>query len=164
MLAFIAAFKKLLVYAQIGGSKYANCLAQDNTPFLHIFPTKAKSGIGEITNQNYIGSCTENSNVHHDHDYYLHKAFDNLNKSYIDDIVAYIAGFIVFKILKKISCDICKHQLYSNMCYSKLQIVKNRGILINASDDVVTLCKIAETTFRENMSIFTEKNILHTLL
>lgn len=166
-LQFIAAFRKLLVHAQISGSKYANCLAQDNTPFLHIFPIKAKSGIDDITinNKDYdISLNAEDSNVNHDHDYYLHTAFNNLNKSYIDDIIAYIAGFIAYKILRKLSCDICKQQLYSNVCHSKLQVVKNRGTLTNASTDVVTLCKIAETTFRENMLILAQKNILHTLL
>jgi len=139
-------------------------LAQDNTSFLQLLSTKS-SGIDDISIEDYNNnSCTENSNVHEDHDYYLHAAFDNLNKNYIDDIVAHIAGFIVFKIAKIISCDICKHQLYSNVCHSKLQVLKNRGTLTNASADVVTLCKIAEKTFRENMSILSERNILNTLL
>jgi len=38
--------------------------------------------------------------------------FDNLNKNYIDDIVAYVAAIIVIKIAKVIiSCDICKQQI-----------------------------------------------------
>jgi len=68
--------------------------------------------------------CTENSNVHEDHDYYLHAAFDNLNKNYIDDIVAmYIAEFIVFKIAKVISCDIC--QLYGNVSFQSTNLKKS---------------------------------------
>jgi len=140
-------------------------LAQDNTSFLQLLSTESTSGIDDISIQNdNVNLCTENSNVHEDHDYYLHASFDNLNKNYIDDIVAYIAGFIVLKIAKVISCDICKQQLYGNVCHSKLQVLKNRGTLTNASADVVTLCKIAEKTFRENMSILSERNILHTLL
>jgi len=72
-----------------------------------------------------INLCTKNSNVHElllHHDYYLHTAFDNLNKSYVDDIVAYISGFIVIKIAKIISCDTCKEQLYSNVYHQCIQI------------------------------------------
>jgi len=164
LLQFIAAFQKLLIHIQISKSKYANCLAQDNTSFL-LLSAKSTSGIDDISIQNYnINSCTDNSNIHKDHDYYLHAVFDNLNKNYIDDIVAYIAAFIVFKIANVIiSCDIRKQQII-RQCHSKLQILKNRSALINASADVVTLCKIAEKTFRENMSIISERNILYTLL
>lgn len=164
-LQFIATFKKLLVHVQIGGSKFANCLAQNNTPFLNLSLMETTSGIDDLSIQDYnIDPCTEYSNVHDDHDYFLHRTFENLNRSYIDDIVAYIAGLIVSKIFKIISCNICEQQLYSNVCHSKLQIVKNRGALTNASVDVVTLCKMAEIMCRENMSILTEKNILCTLL
>jgi len=63
-------------------------LAQDNTSFLQLLSAKSTSDLDDISIQDYnINSCTENSNVHEDHDYYLHAAFDNLNKNYIDDIV-----------------------------------------------------------------------------
>jgi len=56
--------------------------------FLQLLSAKSTSDLDDISIQDYnINSCTENSNVHEVHDYYLHAAFDNLNKNYIDDIV-----------------------------------------------------------------------------
>jgi hypothetical protein len=64
---------------------------------------------------------------------------------YMEDVVAYIAGFVVRKLKKAITCEIWASVLY-NDCISNNSLIniKNRGGLVLPSDDVVTICKYSE--------------------
>lgn len=101
-----------------------------------------------------------NNNIDHDHRYYTHALFELINRDYIDDVLGYIAGFIVCKISKDI-CNVCLIQfLHSDITYSELQRLKSRGGLINASADVISLCKLGEITFRKSNIFSHHKNLL----
>lgn len=99
---FEAAYKRLIVHNEIIVSNGANCEPQDLTPILFVTSSKQK------TNTNYLDllcaieeESEENQNI------------DDLiflspnEKQYIDDVVEYIAGFVVRKIIKKMSCLNC---------------------------------------------------------
>lgn len=162
---FMAVFKKLLTHVQVSGSKYANSVVQDDTIFLNISSTNAYKNIDNICTmeENYT-ELNNNYDIDHDHTYYLNTLFRMLNKDYIDDVLGYIAGFIVCKISKNISCDVCLSLLYSDTTFSNLQRLKTRGGLINASADVISLCKLGEITFRESNVFSQQKNILQCLV
>lgn len=161
---FMAVFKKLLTHAQVSGSKYANSVALDDTIFLNITSTNIHKDNNDncVTEENDIDIL--NNNINYDHSYNIHALFDVINKDYIDDVLGYIAGFIVRKISKDLSCNVCLNLLHSDTTFSKLQHLKSRGGLINASADVILLCKIGEITFRENNVFSQQKNLLQFLL
>lgn len=89
---------------------------------------------------------------------------------YVDEIIAYISGYTVKIITKRIHCSDCKQLLLSNTekqsdRSSKLIQRKNRGKLFEASNDVITICKIAHKILRCNQhKLFTIKNILEYLI
>jgi hypothetical protein len=62
------------------------------------------------------------------------------NAEFIDDVVEYIAGFVSRKVIKMIHCATCTDYLFENSSYSRLLNRKNRGGLIKAAVDVVTIC------------------------
>ena len=85
---------------------------------------------------------------------------------YKNVVIPYIAGFVsksVAKDLKKHHhCELCSKSLISEdePCY--LQILKVRGtekqFLTTDSDDVVTICKWAEKTFKDVPNVLQMKN------
>jgi hypothetical protein len=70
------------------------------------------------------------------------------NAEFIDDVVEYTAGFVSRNVIKMIHCATCTDYLFENSSYSRLLNRKNRGGLIKAAVDVVTICKCAERVFR----------------
>ena len=75
-----------------------------------------------------------------------------------DNILYYIAGYVVKALLKEESCQECKTELLdessdtvSNTPYSKFQRVKERGGLKHASPVVFKIVKAAEREFREHV-------------
>lgn len=67
---------------------------------------------------------------------------------YVEDIVAYIAGFVVKGIKKCVTCNKCLNLLESDISLSLLQQIKTYGALHKASTLVVDVCKVAEKYFR----------------
>lgn len=56
--------------------------------------------------------------------YILPEVFHNVHETYVKNIVAYIAGFVVNNISKSIKCSFCKKLLTNNitLLYKKLKI------------------------------------------
>lgn len=75
------------------------------------------------------------------------------------NIVAYIAGFVVFKLEKLLKCETCINALTGtdNSALHSLIRLKNRGPLIHPSDDVINICICCEKKFRESVAIGTDK-------
>lgn len=160
---FMRVFKQLLTHAQVSGSKYANCVAQDDILFLNVTSTNIHRDKDDIfTTEETDIVDLNNNNIDHDHGYYMHVFFEVINKDYIEDVLGYIAGFIVRKISKNVSCNTCLMLLYSDTTFSQLRRLKSRGGLINASADVISLCKLSEITFRES-NIFAQHTITISL-
>lgn len=84
---------------------------------------------------------------------------------YIEDVIKYISGFVVKKLLRSNICDTCSTFLTADSTDSVLITLKNRGKLIYPSQDVVKIAKACETNIRENYHIiFKTKNIKNVLV
>lgn len=139
---FKFAYKRLLVRSQIQGSKFRNCVDLDNI---------------EILTCNYKGSEKESivddpiqDASYFDHDY-LSTAFSL--SPFVEDVIAYIAGFVCKKIIPSISCEICESALLSPTAIY--------GKMFKASHDVIHICKICKRVFRNHeMNISSIKNVV----
>ena len=75
---------------------------------------------------------------------------------YKENILAYIGGFIVRRILKSINCKVCadalleKHNM--NVYYLSLTNIKDNGGLVKPSADVVKILRKCEAFFRAYVS------------
>lgn len=80
---------------------------------------------------------------------------------YVENVVKYIAGFVVKKILSNSSvCSVCSRQLTTDSEDAVLIKIKNRGPLLFPSEDVCKICLVAERVFRQNLHIiFVETNV-----
>lgn len=80
------------------------------------------------------------------------RLLDNSQLSeYTQQIVGYIAGFVVRCLRKKVKCVACIESLISNepLQYHKLVNMRDEGGLIYASHDVYSVCKTAENVIRQ---------------
>jgi len=87
-----------------------------------------------------------------DHDNF--DSYINITK-FVEDTSEYIAGFVVKKILKQITCSTCQASLTisSNNCNSLIS-VKNRGGLIIPSNNVIKVCQETERIIRSHPLIY----------
>ena len=70
---------------------------------------------------------------------------------YVENVVLYIAGFVVKRVLAKISCVQCMSAVTVDTlddAASSLLTRKNRGGLMLPAPDVVLVCKVCERVFR----------------
>ncbi|KAF0752386.1 THAP-type domain-containing protein [Aphis craccivora] len=83
-----------------------------------------------------------------------------------NDIIEYIAGFIVHKLEKNILCNVCLGALTrSHSEPNSLLSIKNRGGLTKPSVDIILLCKVANRVFKAYKNkLISEKNILSFLI
>ncbi|EZA62841.1 THAP domain-containing protein [Ooceraea biroi] len=155
---FCYAYRRLLHHTKLTILLHGNAIAQDNTDMLNIrYPNK---GIDNIVND-FIESEKENEGDISDETFITERW---CTSNYIKDVVAYIAGFVTRKVIKKIKCDICQKLLIGTDNVSALQERKCRGGLINASNDVITLCYIAEKVIREHSSVINKQHPIERLI
>ncbi|KAJ8685664.1 hypothetical protein QAD02_021457 [Eretmocerus hayati] len=77
------------------------------------------------------------------HDY--NKASSWIQTAYSEQVIAHVAGAVVYSIEKDVHCDRCMALLTGEMkTKSQLTVLKNRGGLRFAIDDVICICNIAE--------------------
>ncbi|XP_025199233.1 uncharacterized protein LOC112598200 [Melanaphis sacchari] len=112
----------------------------------------------------------ENQIYLNEHDYYKLPEFETLSH-YVVDVVSYKSGFVVKKVKKIVKCNVCISALTSTEHTSRLVNLKQyssntKGGLINASPDVIYLCKLAESEFRiiEQTNNLNKKNIMEVLV
>jgi hypothetical protein len=77
--------------------------------------------------------------------------------TFCDNVVQYIAGFVVKSVQKKQLCSECATALTMptkelNTSDKRLIDIKNCGGLVHPSNDVVKVCKVTETIFRSRMA------------
>lgn len=138
---FEAAYKAIIIHAEVKSSSNANCMALDDTSVLRVSSVKKNKEDQQKELLDLL--CTAGTNDIDDVlTVYQHNAF-------IDDIVAYIAGFVVKKLKKNILCLVCAAELESESSGSQLLDRKNRGGLVKASNSVIQICRIGERTVRE---------------
>ncbi|KYN03298.1 THAP domain-containing protein 9, partial [Cyphomyrmex costatus] len=158
---FKNSYKKLVSHVNDINVTNANCLSQDDTSTLQIEKQKE-----EMDLQNLLHAAC-------DHDYDGMKGW--AWSEYHSDIVTYIAGFIVKSVQKTNHCKMCLETLQSPENKCELISLKNRKFkkcnderqssgLIFPSEDVITVCKIAEQVIRTTNNVFATKNILDFLI
>ncbi|XP_008180972.1 uncharacterized protein LOC103308755 [Acyrthosiphon pisum] len=140
---FEAAYKRLIIHTELKVSKEANCQVLDCTPILTVSSNKKIEN--RIGNLDLI--CAE--------DYEETDTFENINYNnelmFVDDVIQYITGFVVRKLYKQITCNMCLKLLSDDKMIPKqlsLLDIKNRGGLTKPTKDMTYLCKTAEITFR----------------
>lgn len=173
---FKAAFKRLLIKAEIKGATTGNCIALDYIPILSATSAfKPDEVINrtstimrmiddyEINNENYANNFA----FDHDHPYIIALSHTIYLTEYATEVVTYIAGFIVRRLNKSIMCELCTNALISNSKIGIIQI-KDRGSLIYPSPSVIKICleteKIIKFTMKEKPDvILNSKYTLHNI-
>lgn len=112
---FESAYKRLLIRHEIKAFDTSNCLA-DGIDILHVSSKRQ-------TEQNPVINVTDIDIDLFDHDYVTTMWMLN---PYIENVIKYIAGFIVSKILKMRVCLICSKHLTTDENTSLLIKLKNR--------------------------------------
>lgn len=159
---FEAAYKRLLVHADVKASQNANVSAIDETSILYLPSTSLlkKENIDEVEEVDDITLS------------------DNIVLTLVgENIVTYIAGFVVKKLKKKINCDNCISMLEQDNkqleedCFSNKQrylLLKRKvfGQLTNATNFVVKLCLKTERVIKElkNLNKLFIKNIENLII
>lgn len=77
---------------------------------------------------------------------------------YKSNVLAYIAGFIKKKLLKVIDCTTCRQFLVEDEKENTLLKFKQWGNLTKANDNLIKMCKIAESVFNQ-INRFNQKDI-----
>lgn len=145
---FEAAYKRLLVHAEIAPGNRGNAIILEKVPILAATKPITQNENGEnletskeyqelqekikkdIINQNYIGSTAWNLTI------------------YTQDIVSYISGFVVKALRSSVTCLKCQELLVSQTVSSQLQKRKTYGKLNIASPLIISICQNAEKFFR----------------
>lgn len=94
---------------------------------------------------------------HLEHDYSKIPDVIQLSR-YVENVVTYIAGYVVRSVEKEIHCDVCKSALLvvdDSISATKFALLntKNRGGLKKASQDLIIVCEATEKFVRHTMSV-----------
>lgn len=110
---FEAIYKKLLVHIEVKYFNTGNAIALDNTSIL-----SCSSVVKTNLNENLLeGEQLIIDNIN-DHDYAIAPVWHLT--CYVEDVIAYIAGFVIKKIKKVVSCSECFDMLEVHQTFSKL--------------------------------------------
>ena len=90
------------------------------------------------------------------HDYSIVNLQNNLSE-YAYEVIMYIAGFVSKSVAKHLQCEYCKKYLTDTKVLSKLQSLKCRGALTDASPDVIEICVTTEKILKTNTNELTKK-------
>ena len=144
-----SSLRRILLRNAIVSSKYANC-----TPF------DAQS-VGSVYSLKWSKRCSpvmETVATDEQDDTDCNLLFAQLDSftltAYQENIITYIAGFVLRKVMKKISCAVCASTLIeqdlsiSSPTNLDLIVSKNRGGLVIPSQSVVKIIACSEKAFR----------------
>jgi len=130
---FIAAYKRLLIHAEIREGGLGNCVPLSQINILNCLRSKQKPE-DQINNScsSSVGFLEktfkdkEVENIDHDHDYF---SANTTLSQYCKEVVIYIAGFVSRKLGKSLACESCVGALFGNKenLMASLIQVKNRG-------------------------------------
>lgn len=146
---FKAAYTRLLAHHEVMTSDSANCSILDSTSIVNV--TSENVYLNTINESDIhredISNWSDAKAVVEDHNYcvnaYRHQS------QYSEDVIGYVAGFVVRKLKKKLKCVDCISAIdMKTRCASKLLLRKNRGGLSFPSEDITNLCKLGEKVFR----------------
>jgi hypothetical protein len=130
---------------------------------LYVASTSAiRSSQFYVTDDCQFISLTSIVNVDHD---YL-PSLTSLTQ-YSENVVEYIAGYVVKSVIKVLHCVPCTNALTDSSNVCEFIKFKNKGSLINPSSDVIKICKLTEKCYREcvspNLNSVLKRNIPLTI-
>ena len=152
-------WKRLLVHNDLRSISSGNCVPLDTCRILSISSNIERDHKElDVASVSMLRSDRDVEIRLPDHDYSTLEHHVNLS-AFIENVVVYIAGFVVRAVSQKLVCNVCKSvlvsetnsDLYSLQTDHALLEKKNRGGLITPSLDVITICKASEVIFRRNM-------------
>lgn len=160
---FCSAYRKLLVHNQVSDVLKGNCVPVERVPILTVSSscpvsvlhanTPSVVVLNDSSTRSRLLDVDDNSCCS-DHDYVYVPKQAHLSRC-SEKIVAYIAGFVVFKLKNLIQCEDCISSLSDctgcNTSLHSLIDLKSKGGLICPSDDVVDVCLTCEKLFRKNV-------------
>jgi len=155
---FKSAVKKLIINTEIREKSTGNCINLENIPILHASSLQNSVNIINKT----VSSHEEWLDIFHtvevDHDYSFNMCLP-LYTTYKNEVISYIAGFIVKKLMKNLRCAQCINALIgkNDEIDQNLINIKNRGSLIYPSRDVIYICKKVDSVI--TMYIKINKNL-----
>lgn len=151
---FISAYKRLLVHAQFKSDGKGNCISLSE---INILTSSSCNRYISHINISTDRQKMNEDNIHitqgvefEDHDYFYDPS--RLTE-FAETVIEYIAGFVVRKIKKMLYCQICVDSLEKYSPNNTLTMIKNKGGLLFASQDVIKVCKIVERILKQYLSI-----------
>lgn len=146
---FEAAYKRLLVHTEISGPETGNAVNLEKITIL-------TCGSGKRITTSETGDSLEDTEEYSNFLQNLREEIEtNFVQSnawdltlYVQDIVAYISGYVVKSLKKCLNCTKCLSLLESDISPSVLLERKKYGNLIQSSQLVVETCRTAEKFFR----------------
>jgi len=168
-----AAWRKLLAHQQLKEVKTGNCIAQTSCPVLMIssrIDRQEKSDVATVSALRLNDALNRLSHESTVSEGYGPQIDIATLSNFIENVVVYIAGFIVRKLIKRLACNDCKAVLFwikasTELCPADFGLleIKDRGCLLRPSRDVVRLCKATESHFRSRMGPY-EKPVIASSL
>ncbi|CAG4923136.1 unnamed protein product [Colias eurytheme] len=150
---FRAAFKRLLIRAEIRDSGVGNCIPLEQINILNCSSTTDPvRTINDLTEKKSFVEVEEDDSELFDE--YLDCLNSNISK-YAESVVTYIAGFVARKLSRNLKCSVCESLLRGDsQIYSKSLIAyKTHGGLIYPSKGLENIClkteKILKSNFRK---------------
>lgn len=144
------ALKQILLKNDISPSCAANSAIFENDPSGNIFEIEWKK---KKKNSEYEGEDDEEDVMETDFDTNIVSCSNN-NTYLKENVLYYIGGFVIRKIVKKISCVECREGLVMNCSsehrycslneFSNFVDLKNQGGLVRVSVDVLRVVKVTE--------------------
>uniref|UniRef100_A0A2A4JJZ8 THAP-type domain-containing protein n=1 Tax=Heliothis virescens TaxID=7102 RepID=A0A2A4JJZ8_HELVI len=150
VIQFRAAFKRLLVRAQLRDGGLGNCIPLEQINILSIPSTKNPvKTINDLTSKKSLIEVPEDDSSLFDE--YIDCLNNTLSK-YSESVVTYIAGFVARKLSRNIKCVTCVSMLFGDSSAHGRSLIKykTRGGLVYPSKDVECLCKKAEKLLKSN--------------
>lgn len=175
---FISAYKRLLIRHDVNVSS-GNTQLTDQTKILHVPSHLQKRRVARIDRydptiynavenrrvESKYGLDSDESSTHgrkiEDLEEYLNFAWavPNTLSEFSDNVVGYIAGFVVRKLCQTVKCEECVQACkslssvsncsFNSKLSTALTIFKNRGGLIVPSGSVIEICRTAERLLRK---------------
>ena len=170
---FSAAYKRILVHNDLQDVLKGNCIPLESVNILsvssrikdHVFSNNSSvAAINSSTDRNKIlndESSETNQAVDFGDDDYVYFPSSQHLSLWSSNIVAYIAGFVLFKLEKSLNCETCINALtgIDNSTLHSLIRLKSKGDLVHPSDDVINICMWCEKKFRESVAICTDAHM-----
>jgi len=160
---FKAAWKRLLTHQQLHEVKTGNVEPQTYCPVLSLSSRISRNETVDVTTAAKLRMestlwdlCLPSANIA-DVSASIPDMSERCLSLFVDNVVVYIAGFVIRSLQKRILCPDCQAALFSTVKMVEdhdhgLLQTKNHGGLLHTSNDVVKLCKMTESHFRSLMA------------